>query len=124
MLSAASSNPSRDIPFRRLCLLPQLLQHIRQIKPHQFSPQPHRRNLPIRQHQIHQLQRHLQSQCQLHPRQQTVLPPPLSSFLQELVPPFPQLAPVKVFIFLPPSFCHFSLPPLRSFCSLAASNPC
>ena len=51
-------------------------------------------------------------------------PPPLSSFLQELVPPFPQLAPVKVFIFLPPSFCHFSLPPSRSLCSLAASNPC
>jgi hypothetical protein len=36
------------IPLTRLCLLPQLLQHIRQIKPHHFSPQPHRRNLPIR----------------------------------------------------------------------------
>jgi hypothetical protein len=60
-------NSSRNIPFQRLCLLPQLLQHIRQIKPHQFSPQPHWRNLPIRQHQIHSSQRHIRTHLQ-HPQ--------------------------------------------------------
>src|SRR5882724_13256920 len=39
-----------------------------------ISPQPHWRNLPIRQHHIHHSQRHLQLQGQLRPRQQDILP--------------------------------------------------
>jgi hypothetical protein len=50
-LPISGSNSSRNIPFRRLCLLPQLLQYVGQIKPHHLSPQPHSRNFPIPNHQ-------------------------------------------------------------------------